>query len=171
MKDAIIRKLKQLSERLKLKQYLIIYLPLLLVLVVLATVLLISPRLDKGDGWIGIRAQRNSMTGTLMVVEIMPNSPAYDVGIVNGDAILSYRGIAVADLFTLKQLIQDSYINEVVRIVIERNGSRLVADTRIAQKPDSVLGLSPRVIVQGARAPHPDRGACVNCHTILPRVR
>ncbi len=50
----------------------------------------------------------------------------------------------------LKQLTNDSYVNELVRIFVERQGRVVVADTRIAEKPANVSVLPPVTsIMQG----------------------
>lgn len=148
------------------------YLALALTALILVVVLLVQPKLRKGDGWLGITVQWDSAAGKLVIGEVIAGSPAYDVGMLSGDAILSYGDVGVSDINTLKQLIHDSYVNELVRIIIERNGRRLVAGTRIAERPKEAR-ISPPIfsIAQGASPPHADRGLCVRCHTIIPRNR
>ena len=127
------------------------YTTLLLIVVMLGIVLIVKPQLDKGSGWLGVTVHQDPFRGMLIANDVVPSSPAHDVGILPGDIILSYKGQAVCDINTLKILIRDSYINELVRIIIERNGKRLIADTRIAKKPDNVSILPP--IMPNAYAP------------------
>lgn len=165
-----MQKLNKFIRKLQVRRFAILYLTLTVVLLLITVLLTIKPSLEKSSGWLGIRVQRDSATGTVRIREVIAESPAYDVGILNGDMILSYKGIAVSDINTLKQLIRDSYVKEQVRIILERDGERLVADTRIAKKPKHVTILPPVLsIVQGASPPHADRGLCVRCHTIVPR--
>jgi len=156
-------------NKLEFGRYGMLYLILVLIVVVLATVLIVKPRLQKHEGWVGIKVHQDPANGTLVIDEVIRRSPAYQVGMHPGDRVLSYAGIAVSDLNTLKQLIGDSYVNQLVRIIIERNGRLLVADTRISKRPD-LPSFSPATITQGSVAPHEDRGPCLNCHNIRPAV-
>ncbi len=150
----------------------VLYLAIAVCIVVVAAVLFVRPALRKGDGWIGVKAHWNAASGTVVVGEVIPNSPAYDVGALPGDGILSYDGTAVSDINTLKHLIRNSYIRQVVRIVLDRNGVKLVADTRIAQRPDDVTILPPIIpIRQGSTPPHKNQGLCIDCHTVVPPNR
>lgn len=152
--------------------YIIVVLTLVAIVLIMVAVIFIKPRLEKGSGWLGVAVWQDPTRGALVVKDVVAGSPAYDVGMLKGDAILSYKGIAVTDPNTLKLLIRDSYVNEVVRIVLDRNRVRLVANTRIARRPDDVRISPPIVaIVQGTPPPHEDRGPCTRCHTIIPRNR
>ena len=158
-------------KRIEISRYGVLYLTLVFIALVLATILLVKPRLEKHKGWVGIRVHREPASGTLVIDEVIQPSPAYRVGMQVGDRVLSYNGIAVSDVNTLKQLIDDSYINQLVRIILERSGQRLVADTRIGERPGHLTFLPLTItIVQGAAAPHGDRGPCLKCHNIQPPV-
>ncbi|HUT25975.1 MAG TPA: PDZ domain-containing protein [Sumerlaeia bacterium] len=153
-----------------LRRYAVLYSASALVLVVLAAILVVAPKLRRGDGWIGINARQDPARGAVVVTGVVTGSPAYDVGMLAGDRILSYDGFAIAGINALKRLIEDSYINQLVRIIIERQGVWLVADTRIAERPDDASIVPPVIpIAQGATPPHENRGLCIECHTIIPR--
>ena len=160
---------KKLAE---INRHIIVVLTLVAVLLIMVAVIFIKPRLEKGNGWLGITVRQDPTKGVLVIKEIIAGSPAYNVGMLKGDVILSYESIAISDTNTLKLLIRDSYINEVVRIILERNSMRLVANTRIARRPEHVR-ISPPVlsIVQGTPSPHENRGLCVSCHTLIPPNR
>jgi predicted metalloprotease with PDZ domain len=169
--DATRKRLKKFVQaaRPKIRRYAIVSLALVVTALILITVIFIRPSIEKGAGWLGVKARQDPARGALVISDVVAGSPAYDVGMLKGDAILSYEGIAVADINTLKLLIRDSYINEVVRIILERNGVRLVANTRIAKRPGHANVLPPILsIAQGTPPPHEDRGLCVDCHTIVP---
>lgn len=156
----------------KNNRYIIVILTLVAIFLIVVAVIFIRPSLEKGSGWLGVTVWQDPTRGALVVKDIVAGSPAYNVGMLKGDAILSYKGIAVTDANTLKLLIRDSYVNEVVRIILDRNRVRLVTNTRIAKRPDDVR-ISPPIIaiVQGTPSPHGDRGPCTRCHTIIPRNR
>ena len=168
--EETVQRLKKLIRRAEVKRYAILYLTLALIALVLAVILVVKPKLQRGDGWLGVNVHADAVRGALVIEEVIAESPAYDVGMLNGDVILSYKGLAVSDVNTLKTLVHDSYVNELVRIILERNRVRLVADTRIAERPHHV-DIAPPIltIIQGASAPHAERGLCVRCHTIVPR--
>ena len=129
------RKLKKFVRKLELRRYGVLYLTPILIALVLALILIVAPKLKKHTGWIGVAVRQDATAGTLVIDDVVPNSPAHDVGMLPGDKILSYNGVAVSDVDTLRLLIHDCYINQLARIIIERNGRRLVADTRIAERP------------------------------------
>ena len=169
--EATRKRLKKLAKaaRPRMKRHAVVSLALAVIALILVTVIFIKPRIEKGIGWLGVKVRQDAARGALVVSDVVAGSPADDVGMLRGDAILSYEGIAVADINTLKLLIRDSYINEVVRIILERNGVRLVANTRIAKRPGHANVLPPILsIAQGTPPPHEDRGLCVDCHTIVP---
>ncbi|HIJ66035.1 MAG TPA: PDZ domain-containing protein [Candidatus Hydrogenedentes bacterium] len=176
MNTAVLRLRKSIREglvrKVELNRYGLLYLTLILTAVLVTVILVVKPRLEKANGWVGVVVRGHPASGTLVVEQVAPNSPAYDVGILAGDRILSYEGIAVSDINTFKMLVRDSYINELVRLIVERHGVRLVADTRIAEKPKRMTILPPIIpIAQGASPPHNDRGLCINCHTLVPPAR
>ena len=129
------RKLKKFVRKLELRRYGVLYLTPILIALVLTLILIVAPKLKKHTGWVGVQVRQDTQAGALVIDDVVPNSPAYDVGMLPGDKILSYNGVAVSDVDTLKRLIGDSYIRQSVRIVLDRNGRRLVADTRIAERP------------------------------------
>jgi membrane-associated protease RseP (regulator of RpoE activity) len=162
-------KLKRLRQRIAIGRFAVLYITLVLIVIVLGVILFVTPTLQKHKGWIGIQVRQDTTSATLIVDKVLPGSPAEQVGILVGDRILSYDGIPVSDIDTFKELIRGSYIRQLVRIIIERNGARLVADTRIAHSPKNGAVLPPIIpIVQGVPRPHPDRGVCTNCHTLVP---
>jgi len=157
-------------NKMQIGNYGLLYLTLVLLAVILVVILVVKPRLEKHTGWIGIEVKPDPLTGALVIERVVPGSPAEAVGMLAGDKVLSYDGFAVSDIATLKELIDDSYINQLVRIYIERNGRRLVADTRVAKRPHDLRILPPTIMIpQGAIPPHKNRGLCVSCHTIRPR--
>jgi membrane-associated protease RseP (regulator of RpoE activity) len=161
-------KAPKLLRRMRTRRYGVLYVTMTLLLLIIIMFLATRPRLQRRHGWIGIRVQPHAR-GALVISEVVPGSPAYDVGILPGDAILSYHGVAVPDVNTLKLLIVDTYVNQEVRIIVERNGKRLVADTRIAHRPTDVAILPVGIpISQGSVARHEDRGLCINCHSLYP---
>lgn len=160
--------MKKIAKRLEIRKYASIYLVMIGLLTVLVLVAAVEPKLRKNEGWLGITVSPNQ-TGLLCVTGVAVGSPAENVGIKPGDSILSYNGVEVHEIGALKQMIRESYLNQLSRVVIVRNGRRLVADTRIARKPDGVRIPPPVLsIPQGAQPIHKDRGLCVKCHNILP---
>lgn len=157
----------------RMSPYTVFYLNIGLIVVVLGAILLIQPKLDKDAGWTGLRVRPAYAGGTPVVEEVVPGSPAWNVGIVPGDTVVSFNDVTVRDVKTLQRLVKDSYVNQLVRIVVERNGKQLVADTRIAERPQNIESLvSPPIsIVAGTAPPHADRGLCINCHNIMPPAR
>ena len=160
---------KKLPE---MNRYIIVVLTLVAVVLIMVAVTFVRPRLEKGTGWLGVTVRQDPTRGVLIIKEVIAGSPAHDVGILKGDVILSYKSIAVSDTNTLKLLVRDSYVNEVVRIILERKSMRLVANTRIAKRPKHAPISPPALsIVQGTSPRHEDRGLCTRCHTIIPRNR
>ena len=167
-------KIPTLSDALRIANtriaaHVMLYATFALIAVVVAAILIVKPRLDRGDNWVGVRVQPDPASGMLVIEEVIPGSPADNVGMLPGDRILCYCGYPVSDANTLKQLIADSYVGQEARFVLDRNGQRLVADTRIAARPADVTIPPPVIsIIQGATPPHKPRGACLNCHNIVP---
>ena len=165
-----MKRLKTLKDN--LRRYAVLYFAPALVLIVLTVILIAGPRSHRGNGWIGVNARQDAARGAVVVTRVIPGSPAYDVGMLAGDRILSYDGCAITDISALKRLIEDSYVNQLARIIIERQGVWLVADTRIAERPDDATIVPPVIpIAQGATPPHENRGLCIECHTIIPPRR
>ena len=155
--------------KIRLSKHFVLYIALGLIVLVLLSIMLVKPRLEKHTGWVGMKVKQELSTGTLVVCEVLPGSPAEQIGVKVGDHVLSCHGIAVSDVGTLRNLLDDSYINQLVRLILDRNGKRLVADIRVAKRPKGiVLPNLPITIPQGSKAPHADRGLCVNCHNIRP---
>ncbi len=162
-------KLKRLRQQIALGRFAVLYITLVVIVLVLGVILFVAPTLQRHKGWLGIQVCQDATSSTLIVDKVLPGSPAEQVGLQAGDKILAYNGIPVSDIDMLKELIRGSYIRQSVRIIIDRNGVRFVADTRIAHSPNDVTVLPPIIpIVQGSPRPHPYRGVCTNCHTLLP---
>jgi membrane-associated protease RseP (regulator of RpoE activity) len=165
-----VKALKNIGKRLDIGKYASIYLVLAGLVAVLVLIAAVEPKLRKHEGWLGIAVQRDA-AGALRVTGVAVGSPAEDVGIKPGDAILSYNGVDVYEVNALKNMIEESYLNQLSRLMIERKGRKLVADTRVCPRPAGVKIPPPVLsIPQGARPPHEDRGLCVQCHNIIPPV-
>jgi predicted metalloprotease with PDZ domain len=140
-----------------------------LVLIVAVLILLIQPQQERGQGWIGIRAFQANTQSPVVIQDVIPHGPAEAVGLQRDDIIVSYNGYSIYELNLLKYLIENSYTNQRVRLIVNRNGVNLTADTRVARHPDHIArGHSAISIPQGAQAPHKNRGQCINCHNIIP---
>jgi len=165
----IRRKLKEFNQKCAPGRFAVAYITLTAIAIVIMMILFVAPTLQKRDGWIGVEVRQDATSATLVANKVLPGSPAEAVGIAAGDKLLSYNGKPISDINTLKQLIRNSYIRQSVRIILDRNGTRLVADTRIAKKPTDVTVLPPVIpIMAGTPCPHVNRGLCINCHTLVP---
>ncbi len=165
----IKRKFDDLRALVSLGRFAVLYVTILLVVVVLGVILFVQPTLLRHKGWVGIQVRHDINSSTLVIEQVLPDSPAELVGLQPGDKVLAYNGTPVTDISILKELIRGSYIRQLVRIAIERNGKAMYADVRIVHIPENVTVLPPIVpIYQGTPRPHPDRGTCTDCHTLLP---
>lgn len=78
----------------------------------------------------GVAAADGARVGT-----VEQGSPAAAAGIIEGDTISAVDDLRVTDLSSLAVTIRDHRPGDVVRVTVERDGSRIVLDVTLAERP------------------------------------
>ncbi|WP_299551691.1 Do family serine endopeptidase [uncultured Tateyamaria sp.] len=97
-------------------------------------------------GWLGVRIQDvtddiaeaiglESTTGAL--VTSVPDGPAKDGGMQDGDVILSFAGVDVADTRGLVRQVGNSPIGETVRVVVFRDGETVTLRVTLGRREEA----------------------------------
>ncbi|WP_299211866.1 Do family serine endopeptidase [uncultured Tateyamaria sp.] len=97
-------------------------------------------------GWLGVRIQDvtddiaeaiglESTTGAL--VTSVPDGPAKDGGMQDGDVILSFAGVDVADTRGLVRQVGNSPVGETVRVVVFRNGETVTLRVTLGRREEA----------------------------------
>ncbi len=86
--------------------------------------------------WIGASVQSGGPQSVgLLVVRIIPDSPAAKAGIQTGDFIVSINGIRVHQLQDMIPVIQHAGVGGVVRVGLLRGSLPLVVHLRLGELP------------------------------------
>ena len=73
-----------------------------------------------------------------LVAEIVPNGPASEAGIQNGDVIVTYQDHPIVDAATLQSLVADTPIGKKADIAVLRDGKKVDLTARIGDLEDAM---------------------------------
>lgn len=92
----------------------------------------------KAQSWSGIFAEHGD--AGLVVVKVVPGSPAEQAGIAKGDVLLSFNGITYSDENKEKVMAARKALKagSIATYGIERNGNARNVEVRMATMPDEV---------------------------------
>jgi S1-C subfamily serine protease len=91
-------------------------------------------------GWVGIEMDTNE-NGTMLIVRVVPDSPAEAAGFEAGDVLASFNGVAYKE--ENKQALQEAsktmQPGKTVTYTIVRNGSRMDLEVELGSIPETVM--------------------------------
>jgi serine protease Do len=99
-------------------------------------------------GWLGVRMQR--LTDDLaermglpeargaLVADVLPDSPAQEAGIEQGDVIVQWDGKPVHDGDDLRFLAAGSKVGSEIKVLLYRNGQKVEVRVKVAERPPMV---------------------------------
>ncbi len=91
-------------------------------------------------GWVGIEMDTNE-DGTMLIVRVVPDSPAEAAGFEAGDVLASFNGVAYKE--ENKQALQEAsktmQPGKTVTYAIVRNGSRMDLEVELGSIPETVM--------------------------------
>lgn len=94
-------------------------------------------------GYLGIQARPStpgaSETNGVVVDEVIPNSPAGDAGLKQGDVILKFNGHTVKNITELRSLVSQVELNKKVELELTRDGGPLKVTAEIKEQPADYL--------------------------------
>jgi len=101
-------------------------------------------------GWLGVNIQNindnlaayfnlNKKTG-VMIVGVLPNSPAEKAGIKEQDIIISFDNHPIKDTRELVKLVADTQVGKKVAVEILREGKMLIKEVVVGERPSLSLG-------------------------------
>ncbi len=119
---------------------------------------IIATRRDIQTGWLGVSPVPYPDPGTgVTIAGIEEDSPAYRAGLLPGDVMVKWNGIAVPDQRKLMQMIQDASIGSKAAIEVQRQGKPVTLTAVIGPRnsQDSqnrmVLNLQDLLAIPGAQ--------------------
>ena len=112
-------------------------------------------------GWLGVRIQDvtddiaeamglEQAAGAL--VTSVPEGPALDAGMKDGDVILSFAGVDVEDTRGLVRQVGNSPVGETVRVVVFRDGETVTLRVTLGRREEAE-GAVPAVVTEEEEAP------------------
>jgi len=87
------------------------------------------------QAYVGLKTESRE-AGGLNVVEVIPNSPAQQAGLIAGDVILFFEGKKVDSPVDLKAFIQTHSVGDVIPIAVLRNGETKELKVRLGGRND-----------------------------------
>ena len=69
----------------------------------------------------------------VLVIRVLPNTPAESAGIRRGDVIIEVDGTAITSANQLQNVVEDSGLNQSLKFKIIRGDRQLTLDVRTAQ--------------------------------------
>ncbi len=79
--------------------------------------------------------QVNSPNDGVLVVAVMPDSPAAEAQIKRGDVIQKFDGHDVHNIMELQRLVSQAELNKEVKVEVDRNGKPVALATKIKEQP------------------------------------
>jgi serine protease Do len=109
---------------------------------------IISQLMENGEvirGWIGVSVQNisqdyaksahlESQKGAF-IIEVMPQSPAHDAGLIQGDVILEFDKKEILDMKDLPKIVVKSEVGRRYKMRILRNGKERIISIKIGKMP------------------------------------
>ncbi len=103
-------------------------------------------------GWLGVRIQDvtpdvaeaiglDKVAGAL--VTDVPDGPAKEGGIMAGDVIMSFDGVAVTDTRELVRIVGDAEVGKTVRVVVFRDGATKTLKVTLGRREDAEASATP----------------------------
>ncbi|MCX7994512.1 MAG: DegQ family serine endoprotease [candidate division WOR-3 bacterium] len=83
----------------------------------------------------------SSLDGVL-INEVIPNSPADDAGIKEGDVIIEYEGKKVTDVQSFRLMVASTTPGKTVKLKLIRNGKELELKVKIGEMKEEVAGVT-----------------------------
>jgi len=95
----------------------------------------------KSGGWVGVELEHSEETGALMVLKVVPGSPAEASGIQPGDQLFALNGVEINDKNdeALKKAKKDWKPGQTVNYTIKRDGQQRQITVTLAPMPAEVL--------------------------------
>lgn len=87
------------------------------------------------QSWLGIVVAQNK----LLVLRVLPDSPASLVGLQSGDEIISLHAVPVANAQDIKKVLADRQPKQSLIVKIKRSGKKMTASLTVGKKPKQVL--------------------------------
>jgi S1-C subfamily serine protease len=124
-------------------------------LAVLALVLLLAPTADaRAWAWLGVRIREmtepemDEVSGRhglgegfgVVIVEVMPDTPAARAGMKAGDIVVAFEGRPVTDTRVLQRMIARAPVDHETRLTVLRREGRRPLAVRLAEMPRPVVG-------------------------------
>jgi S1-C subfamily serine protease len=124
-------------------------------LAILALVLLLAPTAEaRSWAWLGVRIREmtepemDEVSGRhglgegfgVVIVEVMPDTPAARAGMKAGDIVVAFEGRPVTDTRVLQRMIARASVDAEARLTVLRREGRRPLAVRLAEMPRPVVG-------------------------------
>ncbi len=87
--------------------------------------------------WIGVALREQE--GNLEVIYVFPFSPAYEIGVVTGDILVSIQGARISTIVEAQDMLLDLGADRLTTITLEREGEEISALVDIRTRPFSPI--------------------------------
>jgi hypothetical protein len=93
-----------------------------------------APPRTRARVWLGVFIE-DALDGGVQVVDVVPDGPAYDAGLVRGDVLIQANGAEVANLSDLRRVIVALSPGDPLSVIALRDGARRNASLVLAAPP------------------------------------
>ncbi|MFO0906657.1 MAG: PDZ domain-containing protein [Pirellulales bacterium] len=122
-----------------------------------------------GSGYLGLTAEEDPQTNTLVVASVKPGSPAQKAGLKVDDQLLSLDGLAIDTVEQMAQLLDSRAAGARVTFQVLRNGQREKLTAVLAAR-DSERASAPRAATRTPTASGAAGGESAGTSSVLRRL-
>jgi S1-C subfamily serine protease len=113
-----------------------------------------APPRTRARVWLGVFIE-DALDGGVQVVDVVPDGPAYDAGLVRGDVLIQANGAEVANLGDLRRVIVPLSPGDPLSVIALRDGTRRTASLVLASPPPPGWTVPKAPTASAPHAPFP----------------